>query len=511
MLSALDYIVIGVYLVSVAALGLLAGGKQKSVDDYFLGSRQLPWWAVSFSIVATETSTLTVLGVPAVAYGGNFTFLQLAIGYIFGRLLVAVYFIPAYFRGEISTAYGMLSNRFGPAMRMSASVTFMVTRLLADGVRLFATAIPVKIMASAAGFELSYFSIIAVLAVVTILYTLIGGLRAVVWMDVFQLLIYVVGAIISIGILFTLVDGSWFADARAADKFHMLNFDDSRTLTGILTSPFALVTAVIGGGVFSMASHGTDQLIVQRLLACRNQLESQKALIVSSFVVMAQFAIFLLLGVLLWSFYDGQAAAELGLSRADEVFPFFIVNQLPSGLAGLLLAAIIAAAMSSLSSSLSAMASSTWNDLLSGFKFGSQSLTVSRLITLCWGLIFIFFASLFESRTEPVVVLGLSIAAYTYGGLLGVFLLGIFSRKANQRDAIIAFFSTIIIMAVVIASLRYTVESGWIFNFNASSLSDVYDNVMQLAWPWYTTFGAILGYTIGSLLSLTHSDAPANK
>ncbi|NND72707.1 MAG: sodium/solute symporter [Rhodothermales bacterium] len=522
MLAPLDYVVIVVYVIGVAALGLYAGGRQKSVEDYFLGSRQLPWWAVSLSIVATETSTLTVLGVPAVAYGGSFVFLQLAIGYILGRFVVAAFFIPAYFRGEITTAYGLLSNRFGSGMRVSASGTFMITRLLADGVRLFATAIPVKIIADAAGFdhfvllgrtfEVTYTLIIVVLAFVTILYTLIGGLRAVVWMDVLQLIIYVLGAVLAIGLLLTLVSADWMATARDLNKMQLFDFDSSSTLRGILTSPYAAVTAVLGGAVFSMASHGTDHLIVQRLLACKNQRDSQKALVASAFIVLGQFALFLFLGLLLWSFYGGQDVANLGLSRPDEVFPFFIVEEMPAGLAGLLLAAIVAAAMSSLSSSLSALASATWNDFISRIKGQKMnSLLVSRIVTLIWGLIFIFFASLFESTTEPVVVLGLSIAAYTYGGLLGVFLLGIFSSRANERDAIISFFATIVIMATIILTLRTTSETGWIFSLNVSSLDLVYNDVKQLAWPWYTTFGALLGYTIGSLLSLTHSEAPTNQ
>ena len=508
MLTPLDYSVIVVYMIAVAGLGLKAGGRQENVNDYFLGSRQLPWWAVSLSIVATETSTLTVLGVPAVAYGGTFTFLQLTLGYLLGRIAVAVFFIPAYFKGEITTAYGLLADRFGNTMRVSASSAFMVTRLLADGVRLFATAIPLKIIADTAGLELSYFAIITGLALLTIIYTLIGGLRAVVWMDVMQLIIYIAGAVVAIALLLSAIPSGWLGQAIGAGKLQLFDFQSMKTIIGVLTSPYAFVTAVVGGAVFSMASHGTDHLIVQRLLACRSPRDSQKALVASALIVMVQFAIFLFVGVLLWTFYGGVSPEQLGLTRADEVFPFYIVQQMPPGLAGLLLASIIAAAMSSLSSSLNALASTTWNDVLARFTIRMDALKASRIITLAWGLIFIFFASLFESRTEPVVELGLSIAAYTYGGLLGVFLLGIFSQRANQRDAVVSFFVTIFVMATIILGVRYIPEQGWILNFNSESLSTMYQGVKQLAWPWYTTFGAILGYTTGSLLSLTHSDAP---
>lgn len=508
MLSPFDYVVIVVYIIAVAALGLRAGGRQKSVDDYFLGSRELPWWAVSLSIVATETSTLTVLGVPAVAYGGTFTFLQLTFGYLLGRIAVALFFIPAYFRGEISTAYGLLANRYGNAMRVSASCVFMVTRLLADGVRLFATAIPLKIIADTAGFNLSYPEIIVGLALVTIVYTLIGGLRAVVWMDVMQLGIYLAGAIIAIALLLGSMPSGWFGLALDTGKLQVFDFSSMSSVIGILTSPYAFVTAVVGGAIFSMASHGTDHLIVQRLLACRDVRESQKALVTSGVVVMVQFAIFLFVGVLLWIHYGGVDPVALGLTRGDEIFPYYIVQQMPPGLAGLLLASIIAAAMSSLSSSLNALASTTWNDVLERINPDLDGLRASRVITFVWGIVFIGFASLFQSRTEPVVELGLSIAAYTYGGLLGVFLLGIFNQKSRQRDAIVSFFTTIVTMAIVILGVRYIPEAGWMFSFNSSELSIAYQDIRQLAWPWYTTFGAILGYSIGSLLSLTHSDAP---
>ncbi|PSQ84351.1 MAG: hypothetical protein BRD44_01200 [Bacteroidetes bacterium QS_7_67_15] len=352
MLTPVDYVVIVAYLVGIATLGIWAGGSQDSTDDYFLGGRDMPWGAVCLSVVATETSTLTVISVPTVAYGGALTFVQLALGYLVGRTLVALYFLPRYYRGSLSTAYAFLGERFGRSMQASASVTFLFTRLLADGVRLFATAIPLKLIADSVGLETTYFQIIALIGVVTIIYTLIGGIRAVVWMDTVQMLLYLFGAVFTIVLLLGEGAPDWWQQTAEAGKMQFFNPQLGAGLSAWLTDPYALVTAVAGGAVFSMASHGTDQLVVQRLLACRNLRDSQKALVGSALLVGVQFFLFSVIGLLLWNFYDGQTIQQLGYAAPDELFPRFIVSGLPVGMSGLLLAGIVAAAMSTLSSSL---------------------------------------------------------------------------------------------------------------------------------------------------------------
>lgn len=508
MLTPLDYAVIAVYLVGVAAFGIRAGGRQTSTADYFLGGRDLPWWAVCFSVVATETSTLTVIGVPAVAYGGTLTFLQITFGYLLGRLLVSVFLLPRYVRGNLSTAYAFLGARYGDGMRAAASVTFLVTRLLADGVRLFATAIPLKIIAASAGLEVSYFTIIALIGVVTIAYTLIGGIKAVVWMDVVQMAIYVGGALGAVVVLLGEVPATWWTSAAAAGKTQILDVGFGESISAWLTEPYALVTAIVGGAIFSMASHGTDQLIVQRLLACRTLRDSQKALIGSAFVVMFQFALFLLVGLLLWSYYGGAAVAELGLTRGDEVFPKFIIEGLPPGVSGLILAGIVAAAMSTLSSSLNALASSTVFDLYERVAKRTVSeqraLRTSRLLTLVWGLVFIGFATLFEDQQNPVVELGLAIATFTYGGLLGAFLLGLLNRQTRQLDAVLAFALTIIVMVLVIRGVWYGPEAGWIFHVNPPEAMRSELALRPIGWPWYTAIGSAVTLAVGSLLALRH-------
>jgi solute:Na+ symporter, SSS family len=508
MMTGLDFAVIALYFVIITFIGIKAGGTQKSTTDYFLGDRDLPWWAVCFSVVATETSTLTVIGIPAVAYGGTLTFFQITLGYLIGRILVSVIFLPRYFRGNLTTAYAFLGERFGDGMRASASVTFLITRLLADGVRLFATAIPIKVIADASGVEISYAAIILLIGVVTILYTLIGGIKAVIWVDAIQMLIYLGGAVLAMIVPLNRVPDGWWATAQAAGKTNMFDVGDPFSFAVLLTQPYVLLTAVVGGALFTMASHGTDQLIVQRLLTCRTLGDSQKALVWSAFLVMFQFALFLFVGLLLWSYYGGASPDELGLTRADEVFPTFLIEGLPPGVSGLILAGILAAAMSTISSSLNSLASSTMFDLYERITkrivAQERALTISRVLTFIWGLVFMVFANLFEDTTNPVVELGLEIASFTYGGLLGAFLLGLVSRRANQADALIAFFVTIAFLVWLKFAFWYSPTMGWLVDFTPTDAARTAGQLTSLAFLWYPVIGSILSIGLGSLLALRH-------
>lgn len=505
MLTTLDYLVIAVYLVAVAILGIRIAGRQTNTDDYFLGGRDLPWWVVCFSIVATETSTLTIIGLPAIAYGGTLTFLQLTIGYLVGRTVVSFVLLPRYFERKLVTTYEFLGLRYGDAMRAAASMTFLVTRLLADGVRLFATAIPLKVIALSAGVDVSYFEIIFVLGMVTVSYTMIGGIRAVVWIDVVQLIIYLSGGLLAVVLLSGEISAGWWNDALRAGKTVVFDSGLEQSLSGILTQPYILPTAVIGGAVFSVASHGTDQLIVQRLLACRSLRDSQRALIGSAFIVMMQFALFLLIGLMLWSYYNGATMPELGLSRADEVFPKYVVEGLPAGVSGLLLAGIIAAAMSTLSSSVNSLASSSLMDIVKHVTSlaldETRSLAASRVLTLFWGVVLIGFASLFEDSDHAVVELGLTIASYTYGALLGVFLLAILVCRSNQTDALIAFSATIVAMILIIFGVWHSPGEGWVFILNPSAAEILERDLVSIAWPWYPLIGSAITVSVGALSS----------
>ena len=506
MLTPLDYTVIAIYFAGITAIGIRAGGRQRDEKDYFLGGNDLPWWAVCFSIVATETSTLTVIGIPAFAYGNNFTFLQLALGYLVGRILVSMVFLPGYYKNSLSTAYAFLGNRFGGYSQVVSSVTFLITRLLADGVRLFATAIPLKVILDAAGFSISYFGVISVIGLVTVIYTFIGGLKAVVWMDFIQLLVYMIGALVTIVILVDHVGVGWQSNLMEAGKLKMVDVEFGRSLNEVLTSPYVFITAVFGGAIFTMASHGTDHLIVQRLLACRSLKDGQKALIGSGFLVLIQFVLFLLVGALLWVYYQGATITDLGLSRADEIYPKFIIETIPPGLSGFILAGILAAAMSTLSSSLNALASSTMGDLYDRMNqvisFNLDRLKVARAFTLLWGGVFVLFASMFQSQQNPVVEIGLAIATFTYGGLLGIFLLGLTNRRINDVGAALSLIITILVMVLVIFGLRYIEGDGWVVIFGDSGTSEALNVARSVAWPLYTLLGAGIALLLGRLFSL---------
>lgn len=494
--TLIDGAVIIIYLITVAVFGIWAAGTQKSSTDYFLGGRDMPWWAILFSVVATETSTLTFISIPAVAYGSNLMFLQLTFGYILGRIIVAIWFLPAYVQGEMTTAYQFLEERFGSSLRKAASSTFIITRLLADGVRLFATAIPLAIIFRFAGvFELwgdaaVYLLAISVIAVVTLIYTFLGGIKAVIWMDVVQMVVYMGGAIFALVLMLFLIPanaGEIFGTLSEAGKLTIFNWGGGLSWQEFLADPYVFWVALFGGAIFSIASHGTDQLIVQRLLATGNLKSSQKALVWSGIVASLQFGFFLIIGLMLYIFYSGGGLVELGLRTTDEIFAKFIVDHMPIGMAGLIIASLFAAAMSSLSSSLNALASSTTYDLIKPL-YGEnwkedKELKISRLITIFWGVILTGSAFLFtwlqlSGGEQPAVVeLGLGIASYTYGGLLGIFILGRLFTKPDKTDALIGFFSGLIALLFMVEGALQQFLPG---------------EGITIAWPLYTLVGGVI-------------------
>ncbi len=513
--TLIDGIVIVIYLIAVAVFGIWSAGSQKSTTDYFLGGRTMPWWAILFSVVATETSTLTFISIPAVAYGGSLTFLQLTFGYILGRIIVAIWFLPAYVKGELTTAYQYLEKRFGSSMRKAASSTFIITRLLADGVRLFATAIPLAIIFRFAGvfdgwgdMEI-YLLSISLISAITLVYTFLGGIKAVIWMDVVQMVVYIGGALFALAILFGKLPVSFpeaITSLSDAGKFTLFNWGDGLTWAEFMADPYVFWIALFGGAVFSIASHGTDQLIVQRLLATGNLRSSQKALIWSGFVASAQFGLFLFIGLILYVFYAGASPEALGLATTDEVFARFIVDFMPVGVAGLIVASLFAAAMSSLSSSLNALASSTTYDLikpLSNAKWDdAKELWVSRMVTMGWGVVLTGSAFLFTwlqlgGGDRPAIVeLGLGIASYTYGGLLGIFLLGRWFDKPDKKDAMIGFFTGLI-------SLLFMVEGALQQFLPGEGLT--------IAWPLYTAVGAAIVILVANGSFYLRQRAPRDR
>ncbi len=428
-----------------------------------------------FSVVATETSALTVISIPGIGARTNLTFLQIAIGYFVGRIGVSIWLLPGYFRGEQQTAYARLETRFGVATRRVASAVFMVIRSLGDSVRVFATAIPLSIVTG-----WSVFASVLVVTSITVAYTWAGGLRAVIWVDVMQLIIYTIGGIAAIVVAASLAGGfnNAINAAAAADKLRVFDLSLS------FTTPYTLLAGVIGGALLSSASHGTDHLIVQRMLATANLTQARKALVGSGILVIGQFALFLLVGTMLWA-----AGVDNG-GASDRLFPLFVVEHLPAGLAGLVVAGILAAAMSTISSSLNSLASATTHDFYAPLRNEhdpARLLSVGRWATIAWAGVLTLGALAFRSD-QPVVELALSIASITYGSLLGTFILAGASKRVNQRDAILAIAVSTISMLIIVFAKPGPFQG--------------------LAWPWYVPIGTLITLATGYVSSVVRQSMP---
>jgi solute:Na+ symporter, SSS family len=500
----LDVLVLVAYLGGVTALGLYFGRRQRNATDYFVASHSIPWWALMLSIVATETSALTFISTPGLAYGstagsGNLGFLQIVAGYIIGRIVVAIVLLPRYFKGKMVTAYALLEQRFGIETRRFTSIVFMVTRGLADSVRVFATAIPIALIVSPTVQNKAFVmpTAILILGALTVLYTYKGGMKAVVWTELLQASVYLLGALSAIVILGMSVDGGWssiLGQVSAAGKLTVID-----TYVG-LDRAHTIWAGLIGGAFLAMASHGTDQLIVQRLLSARNLRDGQKAIIGSGIVVFIQFALFLIIGLGLWAFYQGRI-----FPATDQIFPTFILDRMPPGLVGLIIAAVVAATMSTHSGAINSLAAATTHDiylpLTKRAADAPETLKMGKLFALVWGTVLTLGALLFpqESNT-PVVVVALGIASFTYGGLLGGFFLGVFWARANQRDAITG-------MSVGIAAMSFVVFARQLGSW-FPVLADPLAPFASIAWPWYVLIGTSITMATGILSSLTHA-APA--
>lgn len=490
----LDLLVLAVYLGGTTALGLWLGRHQKNSNDYFVADRNIPWWAVMFSVVASETSALTFISIPGLAYLGDFGFLQVVAGYCLGRVVVAYVLLPRYFEGKLVTAYALLETRFGLTTRRFTSIVFMATRALADAVRVFATAIPIALIIGPV-MPRQYLmpTAILVLGFLTVLYTYKGGMRAVVWTELLQAAVYVAGGISAVVLLGKATSGGWsgiLQQAGGGGKLQLLNFSTA------LDQPHTIFSGLIGGAFLSMASHGADQLIVQRLLSARSLKDAQRAIIGSGLVVFVQFALFLTVGIGLWSFYQGRT-----FMTPDAIFPTFIVEQMPNGLLGLIVAAIVAATMSTHSGAINALAATTTHDIympLTGRTAEDpHTFKMGRRFALVWGAVLTLGALLFPEGRTPVVVIALSIASFTYGALLGGFFLGIFVKRARQRDAITGMCVGLVSMALVV--FAKLVEAA------IPLLVPVLHPVDNIAWPWYVLIGTTITMTTGWLSSLSHS------
>jgi len=473
-LNKLDLAIIALYLVGITLFGLRFRKRHRSLRDYFLAGRDIPWWAIALSIVAAETSTLTIISIPGLAYDTNLTFLQVVMGYLVGRVVISVVLLPHYFRGDLYTAYELIERRFGRGLRSLTAGLFLLTRAAAEGVRVYAVSIVVSI-ALGTGEVAS----IAIITVLTLIYTFEGGLAAVIWTDVVQTAIYVGGTLVGVVTILHFVPGGWtaiHAAAASAGKLQVFDFRPNFWL------PYTFWAGVVGGTAFITASHGTDQLIVQRLLAARGQKQSTVALLSSGVAIMFQFALFLIVGVMLWAFYRVPSAT---FGKPDRIYPTFIVSQMPHGISGLLIAAILAAAMSNLSAALNSLSSSTIMDFLLRLRPNTDEqarMKLSRLATFFWAMVLFALAVLALQKVGRVVEVGLQIASVAYGALLGVFLLGVLTRKTNQRGAMV----------------------GMLFGFS----TELYLWRAHVPWTWWVVIGTMVTFAVGYIASLLRPERP---
>ncbi len=478
-LNKLDFAIIALYLAGITLFGLRFRKKQRTLRDYFLAGREIPWWAIALSIVAAETSTLTIISIPGLAYDTNLTFLQVVMGYVVGRIVISFLLLPHYFRGDLYTAYELIERRFGRGLRSLTAGLFLLTRAAAEGVRVYAVSIVVSI-ALGTGEVAS----IAIITALTLIYTFEGGLAAVIWTDVVQTAIYVGGTLVGLVTIVHLVPGGWTAihsAAASAGKLQVFNFSPDFWL------PYTFWAGLIGGTFLTTASHGTDQLIVQRLLAARGQKQSVTALLSSGVAILFQFALFLIVGVMLWAYYRTPSSM---FGRPDRIYPTFIVTKMPHGISGLLIAAILAAAMSNLSAALNSLSSSAIMDFYTRLRPRADEQTkmrLSRFATLAWALVLFGLAIIALHKVGRVVEVGLQIASVAYGALLGAFLLGTLTRRAHQTGVMVGMLC------------GFTIELYlWLGT--------------PVPWTWWVAIGSCVTFAAGWTASLIlPSSAAANK
>lgn len=498
-MHSLDLATIAIYLIAITWFGARFRTRQRSLKDYFLGGQTAPWWAISLSIVSAETSTLTVIGTPPLAFSGNFQFLQLVLGYLLARIVISILFLPQYFRGEMFTAYELMRRRFGERIRKLTAGTFLVLRALAEGVRVFAVSIIISIILvepAAQRPELSFLrgsrgEVVSILVIValTLFYTFEGGMTAVIWTDVVQMFLYVAGAILSFFVILHQLPGGWshaHEVVSAAHKLQVFDFRFSWTAE-FFARNYSFWAGLIGGCFLTTASHGTEQLLVQRLLAAKNEAQSRAALLSSWVVIFFQFALFLWIGALLFVHYSDS---HLDPPRPlESIYPSYVWHNLPPVLAGLVMAAILAAGMSNLSAALNALASTTVIDFykpLALRRNPDQSehhfLRIARWATIVWAVI-LFLVGLVARNWGSVLEAGLTIASILYGSLLGVFLLGLLTKSVQENAAMAAMIAGLIVMLCV---------KQW----------------THIAFTWYVLIGTTATFVTGYAVSLVLREPP---
>lgn len=501
-----DWLIIFLYLLGIVGLGLWFGKDQRTTRDYFLGSKNVPWWGIGLSIVAAETSALTIIGVPAMAYGGDLTFIQMLVGYVLARILIAVVLVPHYFKGEIYSPYQLFADSFGPAARQTAGGFFLISETLAAGVRVYVASIPVKLMLGdrllGLGTGDPILGSILLFVLVSLLYTYVGGVKAVIWTDVVQFCLFLVGGAYALFYIPSLVNGgvsAIFDQASVAGKLHWLNataVGGSSPLKFLLGSPFNIWMGVLGGTVLGLSTHGAEQLIVQRVLTCKSVADGRKALLLSAAVIFPLFLIFLVVGTMLWAFYQHhpfqiplpEPRPGSGIKANDFIFPIFMMTEVPHLLKGVLIVAILSAAMSSVSSALTSLASVSTMDFVKPWSLGGDErffLRFSKLSTVIWAALLVVTAYL-SRRVEFVLNAAFSLRGLTSGALVGGLALALFWRKARPAPVVIGMLVSLAVMtAIEVLPTLPSTRPFWMAHVGT-----------EIFWPWYTLIGAII--TLGT-------------
>jgi SSS family transporter len=499
-----DWSIILVYLVGIVALGVWFGKDQRTTRDYFLGSRNIPWWGIGLSIVAAETSALTIIGVPAMAYGGDLTFIQMLIGYVLARVIIALFLVPHYFRGEIYSPYQLFANSFGPSARQTAGAFFLISETLAAGVRVYVASIPIKLMLGdkllGIGTGDPIFGSILLFVLLSLLYTYVGGVKAVIWTDVAQFALFLIGGVYTLFYIPSLIDGGVGAIfSRAADhgKLHWLNLapgPEQSVARFVLGAPFNLWMGILGGTVLGLSTHGAEQLIVQRVLACKSVADGRKALLLNAAVIFPLFVLFLSIGTMLWVFYQShpfqirlpEPRAGSGIKANDFIFPIFMITEVPHVLKGLLIVAILSAAMSSVSSALTSLASVSTMDFLKPLAPKKDEvffLRFSKISTVLWAALLIVTAYL-SRHVEFVLNAAFALRGLTSGALVGGLVLALLWRNAQARGlpVILGMLSSLAVMTAlqVLPTMKAT-RDWWMRTVGT-----------EIFWPWYTLIGAVI-------------------
>jgi solute:Na+ symporter, SSS family len=505
-----DWAVILIYLLGIIGLGLWFGKDQHNTRDYFLGSKNLPWWCIGFSIVAAETSALTIIGVPAMAYGGNLAFLQMILGYVIARIVLAVVLVPHYFKGEIYSPYELFGNTFGPAARQTAGGFFLLSETLAAGVRVYVASIPVKLILGdqllGLGTGDPILGAILLFVILSLVYTYVGGVKAVIWTDAAQFGLFLLGGVFALFYIPRLVEGgasAVFAEAARAGKMHWLNLvppSGVPLLKFLLASPFNLWMGILGGTVQVLSSHGAEQLIVQRVLACRSVADGRKALALSAVIIFPLFLIFLLVGAMLWVFYQThpfqiplpEPRAGSGIKANDFIFPIFMMTEVPHVLKGFLIVAILSAAMSSVSSALTSLASVSTMDFVKPFAPGRSEgffLRFSKLSTIAWASLLILVAYL-SRQVDFVLNAAFSLRGLTSGALVGGLALAVFWHSGRALPVVVGMASSLAVMTAIQVLPRLPATSQW--------WSEKFG--FEIFWPWYTLIGAVVTLALAGLV-----------